>query len=545
MGSSAAARSEHRSGVPSVDYERYPSAATAPLPREYKRREPEKTVLYAIVRDHLETFLARPTLRGGLGYPRFVEREFRRYLECGLLCHGFSRLRCAECGFERLVAYSCKGRLCPSCLARRTNDTAARLVDHLLPAVPYRQWVLSFPFDIRYALARKPALFSEAVSTFLGIVFAWQRHRGRRLGLGDGQTGSVTFLQRFGGALNCNPHAHCLVPDGLFVEDPSGTGVLSFVRLPPPTDEEVALLARRIARRLTAVARRRLGEYGEAFVDDEEDEATVRQDVADALRPPLGTPRHEAALPFGSAPSGAKRLCAAVNGFSLHAARTVAAIDRAGLERLCRYGLRSPLSQERLSLRPDGKVVYRLAKPWPTPAGRSELVLDPVDFLRRLAALIPPPYMNMVRYHGVFANRSRYRRRIPPPPPPAVAAGAANRDEEASTSGPALLPSPPAPAPSASHPGRIPWAALLRRVFGVDSLTCPKCSTPMVVLAFITDPRVLCKILEHLGLPTSPPTIAPARLPCEVDLPLGDALDDHPLDLDPDSATMPRGRPPP
>jgi hypothetical protein len=130
--------------LPAIDYERHPGAATAALPDGYRRHEPEKTFLYTVVREHLETFLARPWLDGGPGYPRFIEEEFRRYLDCGLLSWGFSRIRCPRCGLERLVAYSCKGRLCPSCAARRTNDTAARLVDHLLPAVPYRQWVLSF-----------------------------------------------------------------------------------------------------------------------------------------------------------------------------------------------------------------------------------------------------------------------------------------------------------------------------------------------------------------------------------------------------------------
>ena len=214
--------------------------------------------------------------------------ETLSYLDCGLLCRGFSRLRCPDCGFERLVAYSCKGRLCPSCAARRTNDTAAHLVDDLLPSVPYRQWVLSFPFRLRFTLARNPELFGKLVSAFLGIVFAWQRHRGRRLGLADVQTGAVTFLQRFGGALNLNPHAHCIVPDGLFVPSPSGTGPLPFVPLPPPTDVEVALLTRRIARRLTDLARRTLGEEGEELFDDDEEQAVLRHDLADALTPPPG-----------------------------------------------------------------------------------------------------------------------------------------------------------------------------------------------------------------------------------------------------------------
>jgi hypothetical protein len=108
-----------------------------PVGGTYRRHEPEKTVLYGVVREHLETFLDQARDPEGGGYPRFIERAFRRYLECGLLAHGFARLRCAECGYERLVSFSCKSKLCPrvafrpSCLARRTADTAAWLVDHL------------------------------------------------------------------------------------------------------------------------------------------------------------------------------------------------------------------------------------------------------------------------------------------------------------------------------------------------------------------------------------------------------------------------------
>jgi hypothetical protein len=81
-----------------------------------------------VVREHLETFLQQARERDGEGYPRFVENEFYRYLRCGVLCHGFARLRCAGCGFERLLPFSCKTRICPSCAARRAADTAADLV---------------------------------------------------------------------------------------------------------------------------------------------------------------------------------------------------------------------------------------------------------------------------------------------------------------------------------------------------------------------------------------------------------------------------------
>jgi hypothetical protein len=72
----------------------------------------------------------------------------------GVLENGFARVECSGCGFVRLVAFSCKGRgICPSCIARRMSDTAAHLLDHVLPEAPMRQWVLSVPPPLRYLLA--------------------------------------------------------------------------------------------------------------------------------------------------------------------------------------------------------------------------------------------------------------------------------------------------------------------------------------------------------------------------------------------------------
>jgi hypothetical protein len=93
--------------------------------------------------------------------------------------------------------------------------------------------------------------------------------------------------------------------------------------------------------------------------------------------------------------------------------KSVPAHDREALERLLRYGLRAPFAQERLSLRPDGKVVYELRRPWPHAQGATHLVLEPLDFLRRLAALITFPHSHQTRRHGVFANCSGLRRLLP------------------------------------------------------------------------------------------------------------------------------------
>ncbi|XYI02125.1 transposase [Sorangium sp. So ce1128] len=80
---------------------------------------------------------------------------------------------------------------------------------------------------------------------------------------------------------------------------------------------------------------------------------------------------------------------AEVSGFDVHAGVTVRAGNRDGLEKLCRYGARPPFSLERLALLPDGRIATRLRRPRRN--GATHLVLEPIAFMARLAALIPPP----------------------------------------------------------------------------------------------------------------------------------------------------------
>jgi len=169
----------------------------------YCPRNPEKTVLYGVVAEQLETFLQRQHRRER-HVPRFVERELRSYLDCGVLARGFLRVHCDACGKDRLVPFSCKGRgFCASCCGRRMADTAAHLVDRVFPAVPVRQWVLSLPFALRYRLAYDAPLVSDVLRIFVQVVFGSFR---RRAGFpAAGRTircGAVTFVQRFGDALN-------------------------------------------------------------------------------------------------------------------------------------------------------------------------------------------------------------------------------------------------------------------------------------------------------------------------------------------------------
>ncbi len=113
-------------------------------PAAYTPRDPSTTVLYQVVADHLETFLATidadPTAKG---LPQFVKDEFYAYLQCGILAYGFLRLGCDTCPHKMLLAFNCTRRgFCPSCAGRRMAQTAAHLVEQVIPWVATRQWVL-------------------------------------------------------------------------------------------------------------------------------------------------------------------------------------------------------------------------------------------------------------------------------------------------------------------------------------------------------------------------------------------------------------------
>ena len=224
---------------------------------DYRPRAPEQGVLQTIVRTHLEPFLREAAdCTDGPGLPRFVEDEFRAFLACGAVAHGCARLRCEGCGLDRLLAFSCKGRgFCPSCGGRRMTERAARLVDTVLPRVPVRQWVLSLPHWLRYGLAWDHPLCCAVLAASVRTLLAFQRRQGARCGFPGGQAGSVTVIQRFGGALNMNVHFHTLVLAGVFTTDAGGA--VHFHATPPPTDENVAELLRTIRRRILRLLARR------------------------------------------------------------------------------------------------------------------------------------------------------------------------------------------------------------------------------------------------------------------------------------------------
>ena len=175
------------------------------------------------------------------------------------------------------------------------------------------------------------------------------------------------------------------------------------------------------------------------------------------------------------------------------------------LERICRYAGRPPVATERLSLLPDGRLIYRLKRRWRD--GTTHMIFEPIELVEKLAALVPPPRFNIVRYHGVLAPSAAFRPLVVP---------------ESETHSP--LPHPCCPATKqilttdtanakeegSCRPRNYSWAELMKRVFSIDVLQCPRCGGRMRIIAAIHPPDAIRKILECLGLSSRPPPIVSA-----------------------------------
>ncbi len=196
----------------------------------YQRRRPERSAAYLVVRQNLETWLAQRRagrLAAGADWvvdpvPGYVERDLRKFLECGILAHGFARACCEKCGQDFLVAYSCKGRgVCPGCNTRRMVEMAAHMVEHVIPAVAVRQWVVVFPKRLRY--------FMNLDAGYLNRVAGIAMREVQRAIAGASTStakasrgGVVLFAHRFGATPNAHVHLHLCILDGVVVPGRQG-----------------------------------------------------------------------------------------------------------------------------------------------------------------------------------------------------------------------------------------------------------------------------------------------------------------------------------
>jgi hypothetical protein len=388
------------------------------------------------------------------------------------------------------------------------SDTAAHLIDRVLPIAPYRQWVLAYPRPLRLAFARDARATTESARIFLREVFRWQRRQAKLAETKKPRVGAVSFTQRFGSRLDANIHHHALLPDGVFTVNEGGT--VGFAELSRPRCEDLEKILERVVLKTLAMAKRR------GLLEDEPADALSRMQ-AESMQPTLPLRIVEEDRP--------EKLSAFIDGFSLEAGAHVHENDRQGLEHLLRYMLRPPLSLKRLHRMDDGRILIELKRPLYD--GTRSIALTPMKFMRRLASIVPPPRVHGTRYFGVLAPASKIRPKIISPgqerakscvdeiPAGIIDEGGAEDAMLAQQVREAMVDASEdlLPPPMPERPRRLPWSELLARVFREDVITCDKCGGHRKVTAFVPGGTQARKILDQLGIQERAPPIAKARAP--------------------------------
>ena len=412
--------------------------------------------------------------RFGPLHPR-TRTLLERFLRCGDLHFGFLRLRCdnPHCRHkgERLVPFSCKTRhLCPSCSQRRALQWAERMVQEVLPVVPYRQLVFTIPIALR-----RPFLFERSLYGHLcRIAYTSTRdylrqHAGAFHGGRMATPAMIVSPQSHGDLLTHHPHAHSICSLGLFRPD----GVYL-----PMDDLELSGLEALFRERFVSLMLRR---------------GKLRPETLERMR---------------SWPH---------SGFHVDFSRRIESEDRTGLQGLLSYMERAPVSLKRLTYRDDSMVHYQGTKFHPR-LNTDHQILSPVEFLAHLTHHVLLRYEVSSRCYGAVSTTSRRRlgwMRDPPvhePPPQSLSPSGFGTqiDPPSPRLVPSDLSSPLAPtAPPQQEDSefvggrRRAWAKLIAQVWLEDPSLCACCHKPMKIVAAISSPHhddVIERILRHLNL---------------------------------------------
>jgi Putative transposase/Transposase zinc-binding domain len=406
----------------------------------YRPRHPEWTPFYRLFEHHFDRYLMEYEYRyePRYGYLRpVVPRTVSAFLECGRLQNGFARIRCPQCRGEHLLAFSCQTRnFCPSCQAKRAALVAEKMHATILAPVPHRHLIFTIPKVLRGLFQRERRLLSILTrSAYDAVRKTWATGFEDRHAL----PGLVISIQTFGSFANWHPHLHAMATNGVMTRDGD------FRELPRWTSHAVEEVFRRLVLHRLVKAER----LSEEFRDN--------------------------------------LLAWVHSGFSVHGDRVVWPEETVAMERLARYMLRAPVPLEAVAW--DGDKV-RVKTPADPKTGERDLLLDPLDWIHAVTLQVPDPRLHMVRYYGLYANRSRR-----------LWQGRARNLSWGSPASKGADPPPVEDSPRCDTPGSRSgsWARLLRRILEVDPLLCPRCGVEMRIVSVITEPKVVDQILRSLS----------------------------------------------
>jgi hypothetical protein len=319
----------------------------------YRQRHPEHTAFYRVFFYYFDSFLREYENRFAKEYGYFrpvIQDVVEKYLDCGNPMCGFARIRCPDCGEERLLMFSCKTRgFCPSCHAKRREEWGEWMREELLLDVPHRQVVFTVPKMLRLFFRYKRKLLNSlCLSAVRSLVKFLHTATGLEL-----MPGVVGVIQTFGNRINFHPHIHVLMTEGGTTPD----GVFH-----------------RVSR----------------FHDEALQEIFTHEVFSLLLRKKLiGLPLVQKILHWR------------YTGFNVHS--QVRAESKSEAERVGKYMIRPLLSLKRLLFdETAGKVRYQYSRD-----GSHEESMDYLEFIARVTSHIPDKGQVMIRYYGLYSNAHR------------------------------------------------------------------------------------------------------------------------------------------
>jgi hypothetical protein len=341
---------------------------------------------------------------------------------------------------------------------------------------------------LRYLFARYPKVMSQALAIVYRTIAT---HLIKKAGSTHktAKTGGITLIQRFGSALNLNVHFHMLLLDGVYTINRYGKCRFQYVSA--PLSDELISLVHTISHRIARILERQgllERDMEQSYLTLEGDDDPMSQIHVHSItyRIAVGAQQGQKVFTLQTLPPSDNESNEAqigqIAGFSLHAGIMARRDQRKKLERLCRYICRPAVSEKRLAMTSGGRIRYQLKTPYRD--GTTHVFFQPLDFIARLAALVPKPRVNLTRYHGVLAPNSKHRVLVTPAHRGKGSKKQISHENEADT----LF---------AKKRG-MTWAQRLKRVFNIDIDQCERCGKQMKVIACIEDPVVIKKILAYL-----------------------------------------------
>lgn len=418
-------------------------------------------ILQQIFRDHFAGFAADYDARYAkeLGTFRIerISRVATRFMTCGDYRKGIARIRCSnpDCRFEFFRPFSCRGfHLCPSCSQKRSLLFAEYLDEHLLFALPHRQFVFTLPKALRVFLRHDQRFFGQISRLIFSLITDFYSVAACK----TISSAAVLAYQPFGDALRHNPHFHALILEGGF--DCTG----QFYYLPI---HDTARLTQLLRQRTIGLFLK-LGLITEKFA-----ETLLRW-------------RHA--------------------GFSVDNSVRLDSGDHKARQALAQYIARAPLSLRKITYDQAGGKVLHHTSYNPYIKQNTSLWSAP-DFIAALTQFIPPWGVRLIHYYGLYSSRCKARWHRWPHVARVAPLGWRLSHPELTTI--QLGAMEPATVPQAAC--RSAWARLIAKVYEVDPLVCPRCASDMSLIAVITDPAEVGKILRHLiSKGRAPPGLDPS-----------------------------------